>query len=80
MQCINNVRRKTMRSKTDREICGNCEHWTGERTPIFDRNGVPKNDIKSTAGDCTNPMSHFCDNKRARDYKCKHFSKWTELL
>ena len=69
-----------MISKTDREICGNCEYWTGERQPIFDGHGVPKNDIKNTAGECLNPMSRFCDGKRTRDLKCRHFSKWTELL
>ena len=24
-----------MRSKTDREICGTCQHWTGKREPVF---------------------------------------------
>ena len=69
-----------MISKTDREICGNCEYWTGERAPIFDRNGIPKNDIKIINGDCANPMSKFCDMRRTRNLNCKHFSKWTELL
>ena len=70
-----------MISKTDIKKCGNCEYWTGMREPIFDRAGIPKNNIIDRMGDCTNENSrNFCGKSREQLRSCKNFSKWTELL
>lgn len=69
-----------MRSKTDRRICGTCEHWIGERKPIFDQNGTAKIDIIDNFGCCQNPVSKFIDGERQKDANCVHHSKWTEIL
>ena len=69
-----------MRSKTTTEKCGTCQFWTGERLPVFDSYGTPKVDIIDNVGQCENVASKFCDNPRKQTAKCKHFSKWTELL
>ncbi len=68
-----------MRSKTSRVICGTCQYWTGKREPVFDGNGNPKIDIVDEFGLC----EHFIMDEsvaRRKDLKCKHFSKWTEIL
>jgi len=69
-----------MISKTDRKICGTCEYWTGERKPIFDRNGIPKINIIDNYGVCNHATSVFVDEQRRKDLNCKNFSKWTEIL
>ena len=68
-----------MRSKTDRVICGTCEYWTGERNPVFDRQGKPKVDILDEIAFCQHPYFETPREKR-KDQKCAHHSKWTELL
>lgn len=68
-----------MRSKTDRVICGTCEYWTGERNPVFDRQGKPKVDILDEIAFCQHPSFETPREKR-KDQKCVHHSKWTELL
>ena len=69
-----------MRSKTDREMCGTCEYWTGKRNPVFDKNGKPKIDILDEIGSCECYVSSMEGLPRRRDLKCKCFSKWTEIL
>lgn len=69
-----------MRTKNDRVICGTCQYWTGNREPVFDAKGMAKVDINDLNGMCENTNSRFCDVVRKRDSKCKHYSKWTELL
>lgn len=69
-----------MRCKTDRKICGTCEHWIGKREPVFDQNSNPKIDILDNYGLCNNPNSRFVDLERRYDLKCVYFSKWTEIL
>ena len=69
-----------MRSKTDRQICGTCEYWTGERNPVFDSKGMPKIDIIDDFGLCQNPVSRFVDGERKNGANCVHYSKWTEIL
>lgn len=69
-----------MRSKTEREICGTCEYWTGERDPVFDKKGIPKIDIIDQNGICENVHSNFLDRPRKCDAKCVRYSKWTEIL
>lgn len=69
-----------MISKTDRTICGCCDFWTGDRNPVFDKNGKPKVSINDEIGSCQNTRSKFIDQSRRKDLKCKFFSKWTELL
>ena len=69
-----------MRSRTDRTICGTCEFWTGNRQPVFDKNGNPKIDIIDDSGFCQNVNSNFLDTIRKCGYKCCGFSKWTEIL
>ena len=69
-----------MRRSTNREICGNCEYWNGEREPVFDKNGIPKNNIITKRGICMKIGSKFTDQLRVEDLSCKFFSKWTEIL
>lgn len=69
-----------MLSKTERQICGTCEYWTGARNPIFDVRGIPKIDICDDFGLCQNQFSRFVDTSRKRDSKCVRYSKWTEIL
>lgn len=69
-----------MVSKTDRKICGTCEYWSGERMPIFDKNGSPKISITDSVGLCNNISSKFIDKERKKDLNCKAYSKWTEIL
>jgi len=70
-----------MASKTDRIMCGTCQYWIGKRNPIFDAKGMPKVDIVDEIGECQNGNSEkFCGVLRKKEAKCKHFSKWTELL
>lgn len=69
-----------MLSKTNREICGNCEFWSGGRVPIFTGEGVPKNNITDKFGSCINYNSKLCDKTRKNDSGCKDFSKWPEIL
>ncbi len=69
-----------MRSKTTIEKCGTCQFWTGNRMPVFDSLGIPKVDIIDTIGQCENVASRFFEDSRMQNAKCKHFSKWTELL
>lgn len=69
-----------MRCNTTRQICGTCEHWTGARSPIFDKKGNPKIDIVDKTGICLNSVSKFVDMQRSNNLCCKHFSKWTEIL
>lgn len=69
-----------MRSGTDRKICGTCQHWTGNREPVFDKNGRPKVDIFDMKGECMCVHSKFDGQMRKRDLNCVRYSKWTELL
>lgn len=69
-----------MISKTDRVICGTCQFWTGKRAPSFDKKGIPKVDIVDKIGNCENENSQMCGKERSNQLKCKHFSKWTEIL
>lgn len=69
-----------MKSKTTTIKCGTCEYWTGNRVPVFGKNGEPRVDIVDRNGDCLNINSRFCDKKREQNAQCKHFSKWTELF
>lgn len=69
-----------MISRTDIMKCGNCEYWTGQREPIFDRKGIPKNSITDKTGNCEKEGSRFCGKAREQNLKCKSFSKWTELF
>ena len=71
---------ENMRSKTDRQICGTCQYWTGKREPVFDAKGNPKIDITDEEGNCENVSSRFYDKKRMKQAKCKYYSKWTEIL
>lgn len=69
-----------MRSKTGRKICGTCDYWTGNRTPVFDAKGNPKVDIFDQNGLCENQNSNFADQTRNCSLCCKYYSKWTELF
>lgn len=68
-----------MRSKTDRVMCGTCQYWTGQREPVFDKNGNPKVDIFDEYGACEHPHVPI-EAKRRRDLRCVRHSKWTEIL
>ncbi len=48
-----------MRSKTDREICGTCQHWTGKREPVFTAKGIPKIDVYDDCGQREHGNSGF---------------------
>lgn len=69
-----------MRRSTEREICGTCAYWTGNRKPVFDGKGNPKIDIVDKEGICLNAVSRFVDEQRNNERHCKHYSKWTEIL
>ena len=70
-----------MISKTSIVKCGTCQYWTGNRNPVFDKNGNPKVDIIDKEGVCENENCRkFCGKIRRQDLSCQHFSKWTELL
>lgn len=69
-----------MVSKTDRTICGTCQYWTGERDPIFDKNGVAKVTITDKTGFCQKEGCRFDGQTRRQDNCCIRYSKWTELL
>lgn len=69
-----------MISKTDRMICGTCEYWTGDREPVFDKNGTPKISIIDIGGVCQNGKSKLCGMTRSCENKCIRYSKWTEIL
>ena len=73
-------RENSVISKTSRQICGTCQYWTGAREPVFDRMGEPKVDIVDLEGECQNIQCKFVDQKRKSQLKCKHYSKWTEIL
>ncbi len=69
-----------MQSKTDRMICGTCEYWTGDREPVFDKNGTPKINIYDNYGICCKVDCNFTDKERKKDAYCMKYSKWTEIL
>lgn len=69
-----------MQSKTDRAICGTCEYWSGNREPVFDKNGKPKINIYDDVGICCKVRSRFSDEPRKNSLSCKMYSKWTEIL
>lgn len=69
-----------MQSKTDRKICGTCEYWSGNREPVFDKNGVPKINIYDDCGICCKVGCRFTDKERRNSLNCKMYSKWTEIL
>lgn len=50
-----------MRRSTEREICGTCAYWTGNRKPVFDGKGNPKIDIVDKEGICLNAVSTAAD-------------------
>ena len=69
-----------MKTSTETVKCGNCQHWTGDREPVFDARGEPKVEIKDDFGSCEKEGSRFCGQNRKKSAKCQHFSKWTELF
>jgi len=69
-----------MKTSTDTEKCGNCQYWTGAREPVFNARGEPKVNIIDDYGNCEKEGCRFCDQRRKKSARCKHFTKWTELF
>lgn len=68
-----------MRSYVDRRICGNCQYWKGEREPIRNQYGIPKNEISSETGVCRCESGNFFDCVRKSEQLCVRFEKWYDL-
>ena len=68
-----------MRGHVDRRICGNCQYWSGDRSPTHDQYGVPKNEMRSDRGICQCERGNFNGHARLKDQKCVRFEKWYEL-
>ena len=69
-----------MQCKTDRKICGTCDYWSGNREPVFDKNGNPKLNILDRSGICNKANHRFEDQPRDYQRCCGRYSKWTEIL
>lgn len=68
-----------MRSKRDREICGTCDFWPGNRRLSFSKGNKPTIDIIDRYACCACTASKFTGEARWRDNYCMHYLKWAEI-